>query len=34
MEAVSLTKQPDADDDLRKIRFGLGDPAISKLNAG
>ena len=34
MEAVSLTKQPDADDDLLEIRFGLADPAISKLKAG
>jgi hypothetical protein len=34
MEAVSLTKQPDGDDDLLEIRFGLADPAISKLKAG
>jgi hypothetical protein len=34
MEAVSLTKQPDANDDLLEIRFGLADPAISKLKAG
>jgi hypothetical protein len=33
-EALSLTKQPDADDDLLEIRFGLADPAISKLKAG
>jgi hypothetical protein len=34
MESVSLTKQADADDDLLEIRFGLADPAISKLKAG
>jgi hypothetical protein len=34
LEAVSLTKQPDGDDDLLEIRFGLADPAISKLKAG
>lgn len=34
MEAVSLTKQADADDDLFEVRFGLADPAISKLKAG
>ena len=26
--------QPDRDDDLLEIRFGLADPAISKLKAG
>jgi len=34
LEAVSLTKQPDGDDDLLEILFGLADPAISKLKAG
>lgn len=34
MEAVSLTKQLDADDDLIEIRFGLADSAIRKLKAG
>jgi len=31
MEVVSLTKQPDGDDDVLEIRFGLADPAIGKL---
>jgi len=34
MESVSLTKQANADDDLLEVRFGLADPAISKLKAG
>ena len=34
LEAVSLTKQPDGDDDLLEILFGLAGPAISKLKAG
>jgi hypothetical protein len=34
MEAASLAKQPDGGDDLLEIRFGLADPAISKLKAG
>ena len=33
MEAISLTKTPDGDDDLLEIRFGVADPAISKLKA-
>jgi hypothetical protein len=31
MEAISLTKAPDGDDDLLEIKFGVADPAISKL---
>jgi hypothetical protein len=31
MEAISLTKTADGDDDLLEIRFGIADPAISKL---
>ena len=34
IESVNLTKLADADDDLLEIRFGLADPAISKLRAG
>lgn len=31
IEAISITKQPDQDDDLIEIAFGFPDPAISKL---
>lgn len=31
MDAISLTKIPDGDDDLLEVRFSVPDPAISKL---
>jgi hypothetical protein len=34
MDAIALTKNPDNDDDLLEIRFGMTDPAISKLTVG
>jgi hypothetical protein len=34
IESVNLTKLADADDDLLEVRFGLADPAISKLRTG
>jgi hypothetical protein len=33
MDAITLTKTLDGDDDLLEIRFGIADPAISKLKA-
>jgi hypothetical protein len=33
MEAVTLTRAPDADDDLLEVKFGLPDPAIRRLIA-
>jgi hypothetical protein len=31
MEAINLTKTADGDDDLFEMRFGVADPAMSKL---
>jgi hypothetical protein len=31
MESATVTRVPDADDDLLEIRFGPRDPAIKKL---